>query len=48
MQLAEGVAVALGNYTYAGQREKAVDALLDAEQEAKREVLARPRTPDNS
>lgn len=30
-------------YTLAGERERAVDALLDAEQEAKQEVLARPR-----
>ncbi|MET9852160.1 helix-turn-helix transcriptional regulator [Streptomyces sp. NPDC006450] len=31
-------------YTQAGQREKAVDALLDAEREAPEEVLGRPRT----
>ncbi|WP_330334816.1 helix-turn-helix domain-containing protein [Streptomyces sp. NBC_00536] len=31
-------------YTQAGQREKAVDTLLDAEREAPEEVLGRPRT----
>ncbi|MEU5242618.1 hypothetical protein AB0G81_00560 [Streptomyces asoensis] len=31
-------------HTLAGERERAVDALLDAEQEAEQEVLSRPRT----
>ncbi|MEV5905415.1 helix-turn-helix transcriptional regulator [Streptomyces sp. NPDC052127] len=31
-------------YTLAGERERAVEALLDAEEEAEQEVVARPRT----